>query len=323
MGLQRDFLYVGDGFDNTVKRFDAVTGQYLGVFVTSGSGGLNGPRGLLFGNDGNLLVSNQNVNSEFNGNVLQYNRQSGAFMGQFVTDDDNPPFGPRGIILSNDGSFLFVADLFGGQLLKYDGNSGEFLDVLEPNGFGTFFPRAVVISPHDGTLLVSVANIDNPLDGWVLRFDPESGDFLGIFIQSNNVNRLHRPEGLVFGPDGNLYITSFNNEEVPSDVDKILVFNGNTGAYIPGGDIPLYAPGQPRAFAQALLFGPNGDLFVPITGPFDQNGAPVGPNTGAVRRYDVASKTFTNFVLPATEGGPLGQPWYLTFRNTDPSTLEY
>ena len=33
----RDFLYVGDAGDNTVKRFDAQTGQFLGVFVTSTS----------------------------------------------------------------------------------------------------------------------------------------------------------------------------------------------------------------------------------------------------------------------------------------------
>ena len=32
-----DTLYIGDGNDNTVKRFDAQTGQFLGVFVTSTS----------------------------------------------------------------------------------------------------------------------------------------------------------------------------------------------------------------------------------------------------------------------------------------------
>jgi hypothetical protein len=34
-----DTLYIGDGNDNTVKRFDAQTGQILGVFVTSTSSG--------------------------------------------------------------------------------------------------------------------------------------------------------------------------------------------------------------------------------------------------------------------------------------------
>jgi hypothetical protein len=44
-----------------------------------------------------------------------------------------------------------------------------------------------------------------------------------------------------------------------------------------------------------------------------------GLDTGAIRRYDVTTKAFTNFVQPGT----LGQPWYLTFGYTDPATLAY
>lgn len=48
-----DSLYIGDqtdpsASDSTVKRFDAKTGEFLGAFVTSNSGGLHGPRGLIF-----------------------------------------------------------------------------------------------------------------------------------------------------------------------------------------------------------------------------------------------------------------------------------
>jgi hypothetical protein len=38
-----------------------------------------------------------------------------------------------------------------------------------------------------------------------------------------------------------------------------------------------------------------------------------------VRKYDVTTKLFTNFVQPGT----MGQPWYLTFGYTDPATLAY
>ncbi len=41
---------------------------------------------------------------------------------------------------------------------------------------------------------------------------------------------------------------------------------------------------------------------------------------GEVRRYDVETGTYEVFV-PA--GGPLVDPWYLTFGNTNPSTLRY
>jgi hypothetical protein len=84
----------------------------------------------------------------------------------------------------------------------------------------------------------------------------------------------------------------------------------HTYAYV--GRIDLDLVGQPRAFAQALLFGPEGFLFVPISGN--------GPDTGAVRRYNVDTKIFNLFVPP---GGPLKSPQYLTFGNTDPGTLAY
>jgi len=63
-----DTLYIGDGNDNTVKGFDADTGTRIdfgngntGIFVTTGSGGLHGPRGLIFNQSGNLVVANQNI----------------------------------------------------------------------------------------------------------------------------------------------------------------------------------------------------------------------------------------------------------------------
>src|SRR5262249_13542797 len=71
-----DSLYVGDGNDNTVKQFDATTGAYEGTLVTSGSGGLLGPRGLIFGEDHDLLVVNQNVfTTGIGGEVLRYDGQ--------------------------------------------------------------------------------------------------------------------------------------------------------------------------------------------------------------------------------------------------------
>ncbi|PEC18946.1 hypothetical protein COM96_27805 [Bacillus cereus] len=314
-GSGRDFLYIGAGSDDTVKRFDADTGHFHDTFVQSKSGRLKGPRGLLFGPNGNLLVSNQNVNLDKNGNVLKYKGQNGAFQSELVRFNiEGAPFAPRGIILS-DKNVLFMADFLAqndrpGELRSYDGTTGNFLGNLDHSGFsGQFYPRGVVFGP-DGLLYVSVRNIPSQSGGYVVRFDPLTG-FIGEFVKSNEVNNLHRPEGLVFGPDGNLYITSFRLNK--NDTDKILVFEGSTGKFL--DQIDLDTVGEPRAFAQAILFGPAGKLFVPITGD--------GPDTGSVRRYDVQSKTFDVFVPPASEGGPLGQPWYLTFGNTNPATLAY
>jgi hypothetical protein len=119
---------------------------------------------------------------------------------------------------------------------------------------------------------------------------------------------------LVFGPDGNLYVTSFRASS--RDTDKILIFAGRTLLT----QIVLDQVGQDRAYAQALLFGPGpvstrDYLFVPIT-------TPNGPNAGQVRRYDVTdlSKISFDIFVPTTskQNSPLGSSWYLTFRNTSP-----
>ena len=74
------------------------TGQGGAVFVAAGSGGLDGPFGLVFGPDGALYVSSGTTSQ-----VLRYNGTTGAFLDAFVAAGSgglNIPsfltFGPRG-----------------------------------------------------------------------------------------------------------------------------------------------------------------------------------------------------------------------------------
>ena len=324
-----DQLYVGDISNNSVKSFDASTGSYLGATVKAVAG-LHGPRGILINPDGNLLVSDQNAGTSAPGDILLYSTTTGKLLQRIVAHSDpSAPNSPRGIVLWEDT--VFVADFTSepqsskpptpGRLLAYTVAGAADLTPDPATEFpGTqpaeFHPRGVVIGP-DGLLYVSnYPNLVTGLGGQVLRFDPATGNFIDAFINSaGGVGQLNRPEGLVFGPDGKLYITSFRADA--GDTDKILIFQG-PGSLTPGasdGGIDLDAIGQPRAFAQALLFGPGGFLFVPISGN--------GPDTGSVRRYDVVTKLFSVFVPPTAGGGPLGAPWYLTFGNTNPATLAY
>lgn len=64
--------------------FDAATGAYKGTLFSSGSGGLNGPRGLIFRNDGQLLLVDQNVLEPNPGEVLRYNGITSGFLGDLV-----------------------------------------------------------------------------------------------------------------------------------------------------------------------------------------------------------------------------------------------
>lgn len=313
-----DSLYIGDASDNTIKRFDATTANtFQGIFS---KGGIKGPMGLIFDLAGNLIVSNQNVDTSTRGELLLLDGGTGALLKRIVANSDrNAPAVPRGIVLS--GGLIYVAEftqqnsgsqnkpLLPGRLLMYRENNGQLLAAITPPAAlipqDQFHPRGVVFG-SDGLLYIS--NVPNPLTGLggqVLSYNPNSGAF-DIFIDDvGGEGQLNRPEGLVFGPDGRLYITSFRANT--GDTDSIRIYDA-TGAFV---DNIVLEVDSTRTFAQALLFGPGDMLFVPIT------------NTGEVRRYDISTKSYTSFVPSVQAGGHLGSGWYLTFGGTNPATLEY
>lgn len=323
-------LYIGDVGDDTVKAFDGKTGEFLGDLVTAGSGGLSGPMGLIF-KGGKLLLANQNFGFD-NGEVLLYQRRSGDFVDALVASTDpDAPYAPRGIVRSPYGNQLYVADVgtqgddcsSEGRVARYRLSNGNYLGDFDREGFeAPFHPRGLVMGP-DGLLYVSSIGcpippdpLFDPLAGYVLRFDPRTGAFVDVFASTATVPDLHRPEGLVFDERGNLWVTSFRADA--DDNDKILELSGpdqrNPGTL--KRVLPLADPvnqGGARAFAQAILFGPRGDLYIPITG-----GDPT--TAGEVRRCrtrDLSCKV----LVPAD--GTLLAPFYLSFEHTDPSTLEY
>jgi DNA-binding beta-propeller fold protein YncE len=320
-----------------------------------------GPRGIIFVRPGRplaanfgqhgdrfkreLWLANQNVGQAQNGTILRYDGFSGAFKGPLVNfTSDQSPVAPRGIALWN---YLFVASDEGedkfddGRLCVYTTDGVAILPGLEAPSDGPaakphFHPRAVVIGP-DGMLYVS--NAPNTPDqgnlgGQILRYNPRTLKFDKVFTGDETFADFNRPEGLVFGPDGNLYVTSFADLSGAhgDDTDKILVFAGpnqrNPGIFLYKIDLDTTSKLPDRAAAQALLFGPNGFLYVPISGPGPGTNGPsaeFGNSTGEVRVYDVRSKDkrYKVIVPPYKQNGPLQGGWYLTFGKTQPGTLAY
>src|SRR5439155_428321 len=107
-----------------------------------------------------------------------------------------------------------------GQVLRYSLADGSFQGRADTTGFDKLFaPRGLVLGP-DGLLYVSVTGnlaTGDRAPGYVVRFQWDTATsnfkFKDVFVASDASNNyaptLHRPEGLVFGPDGNLYVTTF------------------------------------------------------------------------------------------------------------------
>ncbi len=306
----KDSLYIGDAAGNgTVLQFNASSGNFTKIFVSENNGGLVGPMGLVFEENGNLLLANGMIGvSGVHGDILRFNGITGAFE-RALANGTGAPYSPNGIVLNHN--IIYAADLgdigVPGNVSTYNEHNGMFLGNLSQNVIPpiNYHPRSLVFGP-DGNLYVSVRDIHNALGGHILRFNPD-GSFKNDFINdTGGVGKLNRPDGIVFGPDGNLYITSFRAD--PTDVDSIQIYAGKTGQFM--RKIDLDSVEGDRNYAQALLFGSNERLFVPISN---------GINHGEVRRYNVSDGSYDSFVKAGRE---LQYPWYLTFGNTDPTTLD-
>ena len=229
-------LYGIDGFGNTVFRYDGA-GVLEGAFV---SAGLGSPFDVVFGPNGDLYVSNALTAQS---NVLRYDNNGqliGGFSGGGLSSPHGLSFGPDG--------HLYVGSADTNQVLRYNINTGLFIDVFASGG-----AEALTFGP-DGNLYV--------LDDFgrqVLRFDsvtgdplPAPGQFGAVFIPQGSGGLLV-PRGFTFGPNGNLYVS----DEIGN---KVLRYNGATGAFIDefvivGNEVPL-------GNLFDLTFGPDGNLYV-------------------------------------------------------------
>ena len=221
---------------DTVHRVDPQTGAFLGTL-----GSIPGAQSLRYGPDGHLYACSEKTNR-----VLQLDGQSGALLGELVADDPLTPGDetgglntPTAAVFGPDGN-LYVASFNGDRILRYDGQTGAFLDVFVPTGSGGLNgPDAGMVFGPDGDLYVPSFNNNR-----ILRYDGQTGAFLGAFVGAG-VGGLANPRALRFRGDGWLYVTSWGNSRVKrydasgQFVDNFVTTFRPTGlAFVPGsGDL--------------------------------------------------------------------------------------
>jgi streptogramin lyase len=184
---------------------------------------------------------------------------------------------------------LLVASFMGDRVLRYDARTGAPLGAFAatPELDGAL---GMDRGP-DGAIYVASEEANR-----VLRFDPRSGAYLGRFIWDDadtpvdETGGLQGPGAVLFGPDGALYVSSF-------DGDAILRYDARTGAFL--DEFVAERSGGLDGPDAGMTFGPGGDLFVP------------GFYSDAVHRYDGVTGEFVERFTPE---GTMRGPRTLIFR---------
>lgn len=226
--LQGYTVFISSRNTGTVKRFDALTGQYLGEFGKEQIGGET--QDLAIGPDGMLYVTSLQARR-----ILKFDPATGAFLGYFsagyeLLKPTKLTFAPDGFAYvsqwgegqskvvrfdAKTGAFdrectgalsgplghawdgagnLYVACFFSRDIRKYD-LQGQFLGVVSPPD-SLKGPSNLWFEPN-GDLMVADWE-----DGTIKRLRPDAGQFL---FHSPFATGFARLEGVAHGPDGFLY----------------------------------------------------------------------------------------------------------------------
>jgi DNA-binding beta-propeller fold protein YncE len=143
-------LYVSSQLNDSILRFNASTGAFLGTFVASGSGGLDGPSGIEF-HGGELFVSGR-----FSSRVYRYDGTTGAFELEIGAGALSTAFG---LTFGADGN-LYVASGGSNRVVRFDPQSGANLGDLVASGSGGLStPIGLALGPA-GDLFVASFDAD-------------------------------------------------------------------------------------------------------------------------------------------------------------------
>lgn len=160
---------------------------------------------------------------------------------------------------------LVVSSYFAGKVHLFDPVSGELIGVID----GVDGAQTVVVGPTGEW--IACAELKNQ----ILRIDPQTLEILGTLVADDpgtpddETGGLQNPDAAIFGPDGRLYVSSFETDQIlryEADGTFVDVFVAAGAGGLDGPDI-------------GLVFAPNGEFLVP--GWYSHRVHRYDPDTGA------------------------------------------
>ncbi len=280
-----------------IVSFSQVTG--LAKLDMNVSGPLpNNTSGLAIGPDGNLYVANSSKQA-----VLRFNPVSGAFIGTFVAAGSGLSF-PLGMTFGPDGN-LYVADWDTG-VRQFNGSTGAAMGAITAGPTGGNLAAFDVKFGPDGNIYVSDMNSNT-----ILRYNGSTLAFMNVFATPPDISSvgINSPNGLAFGPNGNLYAIVEVFVDTYISYYYLYEFDGSSGNLITtfGG-----ATG-----GNALMFGRDGFIYVPE----GQTIKRYNPEFGNLQNvFTTDSRIYGGFIVLGGPG-PFDQVVFAPYAGTKAQTI--
>jgi streptogramin lyase len=220
-------LYVGAPGVGVLE-FNGTTGAFIANLVPAGTAGLNYPYGLTFGPNGNLFVASRGSGPNQFGQILEFDGTTGVPIGNgvFVQGSSDGLHDPTDLTFGPNGN-LFVVDSQTANVLEYNGTTGAFVTTFVTAGSGGLNTALGLTFGPNGNLFVTNNASGASFTGQVLEYNGTTGAFVTDFVSAGS-GGLNGPAGLVFGPNGNLFVTSYDGRTGGG----VLEYDGTTGTFV-------------------------------------------------------------------------------------------